>query len=98
MLLTRFQETLDVLESAVPRNWPIHLHCFNESPEYATKMLCTNSLLSPLSVLASFANVFFGIGGQIVTPRPGSTLPQIVKDIIPHNRLLLEVFTQNTHL
>jgi len=71
------KETFEMLKEFVPADWPIHLHCFNESVDHAAIMHAT------------FPNLYFGVSGQVANPK-NVTLANALCTAIPLNRLLLE--------
>jgi len=69
-------DTLMFMESLLPRDWHIHMHCFSDSYQYFQE------------VSAKFPNAFFGITGQIVSGRVPELETVVAK--IPIEKLLLE--------
>ncbi|CAG8531854.1 8122_t:CDS:2 [Paraglomus occultum] len=71
------QDTWDIMREHVPKEWKVHVHCFTDSPEFATKLL------------EYFPNLFLGITG-VVTYSSAKNTQQIVRSVVPLNRFLLE--------
>jgi len=71
------KETAQVLREHLPPDHRVHLHCFNESREYAT------------ALIHDFPNLFIGISGTITFGDAGR-LRDLVRDVIPLDRILLE--------
>jgi TatD DNase family protein len=53
------KDTLEILKANVPSDWPIHIHCFTESAQFAT------------SLLKDFKNLYFGFTGIITLKNAG---------------------------
>eukprot|EP01112_Ceratiomyxa_fruticulosa_P011234 TRINITY_DN3037_c0_g1_i3.p1 TRINITY_DN3037_c0_g1~~TRINITY_DN3037_c0_g1_i3.p1 ORF type:complete len:322 (+),score=39.84 TRINITY_DN3037_c0_g1_i3:473-1438(+) len=71
------QDTINILKANLPATHPVHIHCFNDSEGYA------------ITLMADFPNLFIGITGQITFAGCGR-LRDMVRDIIPLDRILLE--------
>lgn len=69
-------DTLAILREEVPRDWPIHVHCFTSSRNLAERLL------------EAFPNLRLGFTG-IVTFKNAEDLREVVK-ATPLDRLLLE--------
>eukprot|EP01103_Thecamoeba_quadrilineata_P008758 TRINITY_DN1848_c0_g1_i1.p1 TRINITY_DN1848_c0_g1~~TRINITY_DN1848_c0_g1_i1.p1 ORF type:complete len:180 (+),score=26.88 TRINITY_DN1848_c0_g1_i1:320-859(+) len=70
------EDTLQMMTEHIPVSWPLHVHCFTDSLEFAQKLMDT------------FPNLWFGFTG-VITFKNSSELQRIVKEI-PLNRILLE--------
>jgi len=71
------KETLEIMRKYLPPNHPAHYHCFGDDAETAKQLITT------------FENVFIGLTGSITFDN-SSRLRNIVRDVIPLNRILLE--------
>ncbi len=60
----------------MPADWPVHIHCFNDSAEYLKELL------------AAFPKAFIGITG-VVTFEDAKRLKEIVATLLPLERLLV---------
>ncbi|KAI0069993.1 Metallo-dependent hydrolase [Panus rudis PR-1116 ss-1] len=69
------EDTERILKAEVPKDWKIHIHCYTDSPEWATRML------------SHFPNLYIGITGVITYATNLNT--RIVAQQHP-TRLLLE--------
>lgn len=67
------KETLEALKEFVPKDHKIHLHMFNESEDYAKKLLI------------DFPNLYFGLTGSI-TFHSASSTQKVVQNTIPADR------------
>lgn len=78
MIHTREAEddTFQILTSLVPSDYPIHIHCFTSSLEFAKKLM------------DYFSNLYFGFTG-IVTFKTADKLKEVVANV-PLERMLLE--------
>jgi TatD DNase family protein len=70
------QDTLALLKEHVPRDWPMHMHCFTSSVDFAKQLL------------EHFDNVYFGVTG-IVSFSNAEGVLELVRTV-PLDRLLLE--------
>lgn len=70
-------DTYNIMKEFVPKDWRVHLHCFNESSQHARRML------------TDFPNVFLGFTGAITFPASAS-LRDTIRDVVPLDRILLE--------
>jgi len=70
-------ETYNLLKKTLPVDHRIHMHCFNDSPEFAKK------------ILLEWPNMFIGITG-VITYNNAKQLKEVVTNILPLDRLLLE--------
>jgi TatD DNase family protein len=70
-------DTLAIMQRALPPDWRIHLHCFTSSAAAATRLL------------DAFPNLCIGVTG-FITHRSSSATREAVKSAIPLSRLLLE--------
>ncbi|CAG8622498.1 7121_t:CDS:1 [Funneliformis mosseae] len=71
------EDTWEILSNHVPKEWKIHVHCFTDSPQFAKKLL------------DHFPNLYIGITG-VVTFGSAKNTQNIIKCIVPLNRILLE--------
>ncbi|PKY37304.1 hypothetical protein RhiirA4_438569 [Rhizophagus irregularis] len=71
------EDTWDILTGFVPKEWKIHVHCFTDSPQFAKKLL------------NYFPNLYIGITG-VVTFGSAKNTQNVIRDIVPLNRFLLE--------
>lgn len=71
------KDTIELLRANMPADWPVHIHCFNDSAEYLKELL------------AAFPKAFIGITG-VVTFEDAKRLKEIVATLLPLERLLLE--------
>jgi len=71
------KDTYDILKENLPQDWPVHIHCFDDSRHQAELLL------------KDFSKLYFGITGVITFPN-SVELREIVSDVIPLDRLLLE--------
>ncbi|CAG8793172.1 4477_t:CDS:1, partial [Racocetra persica] len=71
------EDTWDILTKHVPKDWKIHVHCFTDSPGLAKKLL------------DYFPNLYIGITG-VVTYGSAKNTQEIVRSVVPLNRILLE--------
>jgi TatD DNase family protein len=69
-------DTLEILRAQVPRDWPIHVHCF------------TSSLRLAQALLADFSNLYIGFTG-IVTFKNSDDLRETAR-FVPVDRMLVE--------
>ena len=69
-------DTLEVLRAEVPRDWPVHVHCFTSSQALAE------------ALLADFSNLHLGFTG-ILTFKNAEDLRATAR-IVPRDRLLVE--------
>lgn len=78
MIHTREAEddTFQILTSLVPSDYPIHIHCFTSSLEFAKKLM------------NHFSNLYFGFTG-IVTFKTADNVKEVVRNV-PLERILLE--------
>ncbi len=70
------EDTLEILRRHVPRDWPIHVHCFTSSLPFAE------------SLLTDFSRLYLGFTG-IVTFKNAADLQEVARQT-PLNRILLE--------
>ncbi|GBC00694.1 hypothetical protein RclHR1_03940020 [Rhizophagus clarus] len=70
-------DTWEILNGFVPKEWKIHVHCFTDSPQFAKKLL------------DYFPNLYIGITG-VVTYGSAKNTQNIIKNIVPLDRFLLE--------
>eukprot|EP01027_Heterolobosea_sp_BB2_P017070 GEZU01024212.1.p1 GENE.GEZU01024212.1~~GEZU01024212.1.p1 ORF type:complete len:270 (-),score=24.19 GEZU01024212.1:58-867(-) len=82
-------DTFDILKANVPSDWPVHVHCFTDDPQFAADLL------------SNFSNLYLGFTG-VATFDPRPTTPPADYNqgrnarvhesirITPLNRLLLE--------
>ena len=69
------EDLFAILVSTIPREWPLHLHCFTGSLEMARKFLHT------------FPNLYIGVCGNVTYD---SAPVQAIASTVPLERLLLE--------
>lgn len=69
-------DTLAIMRDYVPKDWPIHVHCFTSSPGFAE------------TLLADFSALMLGFTG-IVTFKTAGDVRDVVR-LTPMNRFLLE--------
>ena len=69
-------DTLDILHECVPRDWPMHVHCFTSSRELAENLL------------GDFSNLHLGFTG-VITFKNAGDIRDVVK-IVPTERMLVE--------
>ncbi|PRP88267.1 hypothetical protein PROFUN_03376 [Planoprotostelium fungivorum] len=69
-------DTLDLMKKHLPRDWPLHVHCFTDSPQFARDLI------------AEFDNLFIGFTG-VITFKNSTDLRKVV-EVVPLDRLLLE--------
>ncbi|KAJ3218924.1 hypothetical protein HDU67_003563 [Dinochytrium kinnereticum] len=70
-------DTLEILQTYLPHTHPVHVHCFTSSAYLADKLL------------THFPNAFLGFTG-VVTFHNARNVQEIVRDIVPLDRMLLE--------
>lgn len=70
-------DAFEIMSAKIPRDYKIHLHCFCGSAEFARKLL------------GHFSNIYFGFTGLVTFAGTGA-IRDIVRDIIPMNRFVLE--------
>jgi len=71
------KETYDILKKFAPKDWPMHVHCFNDSKEQAIKLL------------KDFSKLYIGVTGAITFHNAGA-LCDCIKSVVPLERILLE--------
>ena len=71
------EDTFTLMKKVLPDGYPIHLHCFTGSKEYAERML------------SSFSGLKIGLTGTL-TFRNATHLREVAGRIIPPHRLLME--------
>eukprot|EP01130_Rhizamoeba_saxonica_P018490 TRINITY_DN9273_c0_g2_i1.p1 TRINITY_DN9273_c0_g2~~TRINITY_DN9273_c0_g2_i1.p1 ORF type:complete len:313 (-),score=54.92 TRINITY_DN9273_c0_g2_i1:12-950(-) len=69
-------DTLQIMKSHIPSNWPIHVHCFTDTWELAS------------SLIECFENIYFGFTG-VITFKNAKKIKDVVKQI-PLKHFLLE--------
>jgi len=69
-------DTLEIMRDHVPRDWPIHVHCFTSSQRLAQ------------ALLADFPNLYIGFTG-IVTFKNSDDLRETA-GLVPRERMLVE--------
>ena len=70
------EDTMEMLEKEMPREWHIHVHCFTSSPSMATRLL------------AHFPNLFIGFTGVVTFKKNDEILAAVAA--VPLDRILLE--------
>jgi len=70
------QDTLQMMKDHLPRDWPLHVHCFTDTLPFA------------LDLLQHFSRLYIGFTG-VITFKNSSSLRAVVEGI-PVERLLLE--------
>lgn len=71
------EDTWNLMKKVLPDGYPVHLHCFTGTPEYAERMLST------------FPGLKIGLTGAL-TFKTASHLREVAGRIVPPHRLLLE--------
>ncbi|ORY06339.1 hypothetical protein K493DRAFT_274448 [Basidiobolus meristosporus CBS 931.73] len=71
------EDTLEIMKAYIPQNWKIHVHCFTSSPGLAERLLF------------HFSHLYLGITG-VVTFASAKDIQEIVRNVAPTSRLLLE--------
>ncbi|KAK9766618.1 hypothetical protein K7432_004185 [Basidiobolus ranarum] len=71
------EDTWEIMKGYIPKNWKVHVHCFTSSPSLAERLLF------------HFNNLYLGITG-VVTFSSAKDIQEIVRNIAPVTRLLLE--------
>ena len=69
-------DTLDILRECVPRDWPMHVHCFTSSHDLAENLL------------KDFSNLYIGFTG-VITFKNAGDVRDVVKSV-PLERMLAE--------
>lgn len=69
-------DTYDIMTRVIPKDWPIHVHCF------------TSSLAFSQRLLAHFSNLYIGFTG-VITFNNAADIREVVKSV-PLERILLE--------
>ncbi len=70
------EDTLALLRDLVPRDWPMHVHCFTSSRDLAAKLL------------SDFSNLYIGFTG-IVTFKKSDDVRDVARSV-PLERMLVE--------
>lgn len=60
------KDTIELLRANMPADWPVHIHCFNDSAEYLQQLLAT------------FSRAYIGITG-VITFDDAKRLREIVR-------------------
>eukprot|EP01116_Phalansterium_solitarium_P010422 TRINITY_DN2517_c0_g1_i1.p1 TRINITY_DN2517_c0_g1~~TRINITY_DN2517_c0_g1_i1.p1 ORF type:complete len:345 (+),score=-53.42 TRINITY_DN2517_c0_g1_i1:48-1082(+) len=69
--------TWSILMELLPKDWKVHMHCFNESASHAKRLI------------SEFSNLFIGFTGAI-TFASAQPVCDIIRDVVPLDRILLE--------
>jgi len=70
------EDTLYMMKEYIPKDWPVHVHCFTDSKEFAIRLL------------QEYSHLYIGFTG-VITFKTSQSLRDAVS-AVPLNRLLLE--------